>query len=109
MIQKIETLLSERNDLSCEEFKKILNEFKLVINSLEKTLTKQEILDQIKIIRTIAGESPFLKRAQEWPRGYEGDFETINYIINSKNLAPQNTFGYLIEDYFLNSDICKQQ
>jgi extracellular factor (EF) 3-hydroxypalmitic acid methyl ester biosynthesis protein len=52
--------------------------------------------------------SPLLKRAQTWPRGYPGDFETIEHIISQQNKAVPQTIGYELEGFFLKSDICLQ-
>ena len=37
--------------------------------------------------RLIHGKSPFIRRAQIWPRGYPGDFETIEYLVHPINRA----------------------
>lgn len=75
---------------------------------LEKKEDRQKILISLRPLREKISESPFLKRTQEWPRGYAGDFETIMYMIDGKNRAPISTIGYIAEDFFLNSDIVKQ-
>ena len=38
--------------------------------------------------REIHGASPFVTRLQQWPRGYPGDFETIEWLWRGDNRAP---------------------
>ena len=40
-------------------------------------IAKREILAHLSAARAIHARSPFIARAQYWPRGYAGDFETI--------------------------------
>ena len=53
-------------------------------------------------------KSPFLRRTQTWPRGYPGDFETIEYLCEGTNRARQGTVGYFIEQAALTSSITQQ-
>jgi SAM-dependent methyltransferase len=106
--QQFETLINEKKYLDTGEFNNFLNTFKLEIERLEKLYPKNEIVKNLQKIKTTCSKSPFTRRVQTWPRGYQGDFETINYIIKSKNLASEGSFEYQVEEYFLNSDICKQ-
>ena len=59
-----------------------------------------EILEKISLLRSIIRESPLIQRTQDWPRKYQGDFETIERIIQCKNTARPYTWGYVFEDYF---------
>lgn len=74
----------------------------------EKKHSRYEIIEALQKIRIKASASPFIKRAQHWPRGYAGDFETIGYILNGENKAAPSSFAYQIEDFFLRSAICEQ-
>ena len=58
--------------------------------------------------REIHGASPFVRRLQEWPRGYPGDFETIEWLCRAMNGAAQGTFGAALESYALTSAIAQQ-
>ena len=58
--------------------------------------------------RAVQASSPFVRRLQEWPRGYPGDFETIEYLCDGRNQARAGTLGYQIERYCLNSAIAQQ-
>lgn len=108
MTMTVTDYLSQGNFSDVNGFVKCLNALKDHVISLEDKMPKTEILKKLNAIRGFVSESPLFSRIQKWPRGYQGDFETINHIIKSINLAPKNSFGYVVEDYFLNSEICKQ-
>jgi protein-L-isoaspartate O-methyltransferase len=74
----------------------------------ESTLTREEIMGKLAGVRQIHRDSPFFVRAQDWPRGYAGDFETIEYAIQGLNQAPQKTMGYYLESILLSSPIVQQ-
>lgn len=78
------------------------------IEELEKTHSRAEILEKINLLRSIIRESPLIRRTQDWPRKYQGDFETIERIIQCKNTAKPYTWGYVFEDYFLYAPISQQ-
>lgn len=54
------------------------------------------------------GRSPFIKRLQTWPRGYAGDFETIEYLCEGVNRAEPGTLGHALERYALNCGAAQQ-
>ena len=58
--------------------------------------------------REIHSQSPFIKRLQEWPRGYPGDFETIERLWQAENQAPPGTLGHAFESYALSAAIAQQ-
>jgi len=62
----------------------------------------------IKPARDIHSRSVFIKRLQEWPRNYPGDFETVEYLCNLENKSQYGTVEYFIEEYALNSAIAQQ-
>jgi extracellular factor (EF) 3-hydroxypalmitic acid methyl ester biosynthesis protein len=74
----------------------------------EARIDKREILAHLGKARAIHGRSPFIARAQEWPRGYEGDFETIEYLCDAVNHAPLGTIEHELEDLALKSPIACQ-
>jgi extracellular factor (EF) 3-hydroxypalmitic acid methyl ester biosynthesis protein len=106
--QQFETHINEKKFLDPTQFNNFLNTFKFEVERLEKLYPRDQIAKNIEKIRTPCSKSPFMKRVQSWPRGYQGDFETINYIMRCKNLANEGSFEYLVEEYFLKSDICEQ-
>ena len=68
-----------------------------------------EIRNQLMPARILHHRSPFVARAQDWPRGYQGDFETIEYLCNGLNHVDVEDFvGYCIEEFTLNSSISQQ-
>lgn len=58
--------------------------------------------------REIFARSPFARRLQTWPRGYPGDFETVEYILDRRNWAAPGTMAYGIEQVALDSPIAEQ-
>jgi SAM-dependent methyltransferase len=54
------------------------------------------------------GRSAFLSRIREWPRGFPGDFETIEYLIAARNTALPGTLEHVCEEFFLNSPAAYQ-
>lgn len=71
-------------------------------------LTRDEIREIVAPIREIFARSPFVRRAQVWPRGYQGDFETIEQLVSQTNRAPEGTLEWLIESYSLGSPFAQQ-
>ncbi len=71
-------------------------------------LARDEIFASVTNARKLLNLSPFVRRLRTWPRGYPGDFETIEQIITQRNDAPENTLGYWIEQYCLASPISQQ-
>ncbi|HBH62081.1 MAG TPA: hypothetical protein DDX85_10170 [Nitrospiraceae bacterium] len=69
---------------------------------------RAQIEDIIKPARDIHGRSVFVKRLQDWPRNYPGDFETIEYICNPENKSRYGKIEYYIEEYALNSTMAQQ-
>lgn len=66
-------------------------------------LTPDEIREAVLPARELHGESPFVRRLQTWPRGYPGDFETVEYICDAAVKAAPGTAGFFIEQRSLNS------
>lgn len=62
----------------------------------------------IKPARDIHSRSVFIKRLQDWPRNYPGDFETVEYLCDLENKSQYGTIEYFIEEYALNSAIAQQ-
>jgi len=107
-LKKLDEQLAAETRYSTETINTFLADFKVLVSRLEDTHTRDEIIALIPNIRRIAAQSPFVDRAQRWPKGYQGDFETIAHLISGENKSEPGSIGYLIEDFFLASDICKQ-
>ena len=59
--------------------------------------------------REKAGEhSNLIERMQTWPRGYAGDFETVELIVDGTNHAEPNSLSYFFEQFGLNSAMSQQ-
>ena len=68
--------------------------------------------DQLRAIvagaRAVHAQSSFIRRLQEWPRGYPGDFETIERLWQAENYETPGTVGHAFETYALSSSIAQQ-
>jgi len=54
------------------------------------------------------GRSGFISRLQDWPRGYPGDYETIEWIASPTPQAAVDDPAYWLEWYALNCPIAQQ-
>ena len=54
----------------------------------EAALTREEIVEIREPVRRIHARSPFVARLQQWPRGYPGDFETVEYLCSVCGSCP---------------------
>ena len=70
--------------------------------------THEQLRDATRVAREIHRASPFACRLQDWPRGYPGDFETIEWLYTASNKAAPGTLGWAIESYALTSAIAQQ-
>jgi SAM-dependent methyltransferase len=71
-------------------------------------LTDEEIQVEIDEAKAILQSSPFIQRLQTWPRGYAGDFETIEYLCRAENHAEPESIGWYLEALVLGSPISQQ-
>ncbi|ALA59611.1 class I SAM-dependent methyltransferase [Nitrospira moscoviensis] len=71
-------------------------------------LGRTMILTYLGPARTLHAQSPFVARLQAWPRGYAGDFQTIEYLCEAKNRAETGTVAHSIERYALSSGVAQQ-
>lgn len=71
-------------------------------------MPRAEILARVTRAREIHARSPFIRRLQQWPRGYPGDFETIGYLLRGEVRAAPNTIGFHLEAMALGSPIARQ-
>ena len=68
----------------------------------------ESIRAAVATARAIHAQSPFVTRLQQWPRGYPGDYETIEWLWRGENRAPAGTLAHAIESYALNAAIAQQ-
>lgn len=66
------------------------------------------LLPHLGRLRALHAGSPFVARLQAWPRGYAGDFETVEYICDAANQAPTATVPWAIEECALQSPVAQQ-
>ena len=57
------------------------------IEHVEPHLSSEEILKRLQDVRRVVGSSPLAWRLQNWPRGYQGDFETIEMMCRGDSVA----------------------
>ena len=74
----------------------------------EAALTRGEIVAILEPVRRIHARSPFVARLQQWPRGYPGDFETVEYLCSGANRAEEGTLEHSCEAYALSRAIAQQ-
>jgi extracellular factor (EF) 3-hydroxypalmitic acid methyl ester biosynthesis protein len=70
--------------------------------------SRDQIVAVLDDVRRLHAESPFVKRLQSWPRGYAGDFETVDYICGADNRCTPDTFAHTLEAYSLSRSIAQQ-
>ena len=71
-------------------------------------LDRSTLLPHLTPVRALHARSPFVERLQTWPRGYPGDFETVEWLCEARNHAPVGTVGWAIEQYALQSPVAQQ-
>lgn len=80
-----------------------------ILDDAEKYMEDRDIKRLFLLVRGIVGNSPFINRMQTWPRGYQGDFETIEYIMRSENMAKAKTLAHIYEAHALTLPPVQQQ
>ena len=91
------------------EVQSVLSEICSQLFQCEKVgYSKADMLNHLNKLREYVGKSPFWKRLQTWPRGYLGDFETIEYLCTAQNQCKPNTIEYILESFAFTTSICQQ-
>jgi extracellular factor (EF) 3-hydroxypalmitic acid methyl ester biosynthesis protein len=70
-------------------------------------LERSSILAQLEPARALHAESSFLRRLREWPRGYAGDFETIELLCDAQ-VSAADPLVRCLEWYALNAPVAQQ-
>lgn len=79
-----------------------------IVRCEEAGLTRERIVEILRPVREVCSQSPFIRRLQEWPRGYPGDFETIEHLCTGTNQASPQTVAWFCEQFSLNRPIAQQ-
>jgi SAM-dependent methyltransferase len=74
----------------------------------EAGLTREQIVGVLEPVRRIHARSDFVRRLQAWPRGYPGDFETVEYLCDGRSRAEAGTIEDICETYSLTRAIAQQ-
>ena len=80
----------------------------LIEEALNSGWTNLEVRKLLPDVYRIFGNSSFGRHIQIWPRGYPGDFQAINMIVDRVELSPENSFEGIFSRYILNSPITEQ-
>ncbi len=71
-------------------------------------VTRHELVPRLAGLRALHARSPFVHRLQAWPRGYAGDFETVEWLCDAANRAEPGTVAWGIEQVALQSPVAQQ-
>lgn len=88
---------------------RLMGQFSDAVNELERWgWSAERIQAELAPSREVFATSPFMRRCQRWPRGYAGDFETIEYLAAGLNYSIPGSIGWHFEDIILQSPIAQQ-
>jgi SAM-dependent methyltransferase len=86
-----------------------LHSFATAVTACEQAgLTRAELEPELRDVRALHGQSPLVHRLQAWPRGYAGDFETVEWLCDARNHASVGTVPWAIEQCALQSPVAQQ-
>jgi extracellular factor (EF) 3-hydroxypalmitic acid methyl ester biosynthesis protein len=57
--------------------------------------------EKVSGARHLHRRSELCRRLQDWPRGYPGDWESIDYLLDGVNRTPEEDFGHALEQHAL--------
>jgi SAM-dependent methyltransferase len=88
---------------------RLMRQFGDAVEELERCgWSAERIQAELAPSREIFATSSFMQRCQRWPRGYAGDFETIEYLAAGLNYSLPGSIGWHFEEIILQSPIAKQ-
>ena len=86
-----------------------MHSFATAVTACEEAgLTRLELLPHLEGVRASHARSPFAHRLQAWPRGYPGDYETVEWLCDARNRATVGTLPWAIEQCALQSPLAQQ-
>jgi len=71
-------------------------------------VAKETIHTAVSEVRKIHAHSPIIARMQNWPRGYAGDYETVEIILSGRCVSQKGTLAYHLERYVLDCPASQQ-
>jgi SAM-dependent methyltransferase len=71
-------------------------------------VAKETIHAAVSEVRKIHAHSPIIARMQNWPRGYAGDYETVEIILSGRCVSQKGTLAYHLERYVLDCPASQQ-
>jgi len=88
---------------------RLMKQFASAVEQLERLgWSTERIHAELAPSREIFATSSFMRRCQRWPRGYAGDFETIEYLASGVNCSLRSGIGWHFEEIILRSPIAQQ-
>jgi SAM-dependent methyltransferase len=88
---------------------RLFEEFTETAGALEAMgWSTDQIHEHLRPSRDVFATSSFMQRCQEWPRGYAGDFETIEHLAGGVNRSLPGTLGWHFEELLLHSPVVQQ-
>lgn len=70
--------------------------------------TANSIQEALRPSREVFATASFMRRCQEWPLGYAGDFKTIELLAGAANHSEPGTLGWHFEEIILQSPVAQQ-
>jgi extracellular factor (EF) 3-hydroxypalmitic acid methyl ester biosynthesis protein len=89
--------------------KAFIHRFAAIAGAMEKHgLSSEAVASSLEMARGELTRSAFIKRLQTWPRGYPGDFETIDCLLGDTSAGTTDAAGLLYEQAALSLPIAMQ-
>jgi hypothetical protein len=79
-----------------------------IVDEQRAGCSRADLARRLRPAWDVHAASPFIHRLQCWPRGYPGDFETIEHILLQENRAAPGGLSYWLEQHALDSPIAQQ-
>jgi SAM-dependent methyltransferase len=111
--EEFKKLETERRRLSVSEMK---GSFSALLYELNQKITQafgagwtvKEVAREIPNAYRIFGYSGFVYHIRHWPKGYPGDFEAVNMLVDRKENATSDSLGAIVGYCALNTPIAQQ-
>jgi extracellular factor (EF) 3-hydroxypalmitic acid methyl ester biosynthesis protein len=72
-----------------------------LIECEEAGIDAEALRPRLVDVQRVYARSSFVRRLQTWPRGYPGDWETLDYLLDGVNRTPETEFAHHLERYAL--------